>query len=274
MTQTVTNARWAWVGIVLMAFGFLGCPPRQAGEPAGTPPAPAGGRASARKEYQVLGQGPDFLTLAVTAPIDPPADWRWFILALDETSRPLDKITGFSAPAPGPGGRILFHLVLFAPRPWWQAEPLQSAAIQFVVRSGDAPVFQQILPYQKAWGGTDNPMAAPAYVPPPVLEGSLMIRDYTFRAKGDLRAPAGFHFLGRISGAAGHWTQFEPQSGLLGEEPVPEGSQAVRRGWLELRTGQAHAMQEAVSPQPPYLEGWWDAEGHFHPDTLPPPPQK
>jgi hypothetical protein len=49
------------------------------------------------------------------------------------------------------------------------------------------------------------------------------------------------------------------------EETTPENLLSVDQGWLELATGRAHSMKEAIASKSPYVEGWWDAKGYFHP---------
>ncbi|GAJ19175.1 unnamed protein product [marine sediment metagenome] len=93
----------------------------------------------------------------------------------------------------------------------------------------------------------------------------MLLKDYTFLARGDYRKPKGYFVEGKAAGNKGQWTHFITLSNVLGEESESENIISIDQGWLELSTGRTHSMVEAVAPTPPYVKGWWDGKGYFHP---------
>ena len=61
---------------------------------------------------------------------------------------------------------------------------------------------------------------------------------------------------------------FVPTSDIQGQEPEPEVKLPTSQGWLELSTGRTHQMMEAIAPEKPYVNGWWDGKGYFHPQPV------
>ena len=62
---------------------------------------------------------------------------------------------------------------------------------------------------------------------------------------------------------------FQFNADILGEtDSALKNTLPVDNGWLELKTGSSHSMKDAVSPTAPYIKGWWDGKGYFHPRPL------
>jgi hypothetical protein len=254
-----------------VAFGlcvcitFAACHPRSAGrtEQKG-PSAPSSKQIVGTP--QIIGEGTDFLTVQIEVQGVAAGPAIASALVLDREGHPLRKVTGFSArPEPAAAGRLWFYFCLYAPS---RLPPrlLESSQIRFQIDArGQAA--EQVFPYLKRWGGEGGPKTVDLPAPPNVIAGRLVLKDYTFLAAGDPRAPEGYYVEGKIHGADGRWSAFQVSSGILGSEPEPEVRLESDRGWLELSTGRAHSMPEAVSPVRPYVEGWWDGKGFFHPNA-------
>ena len=219
--------------------------------------------------YQIIGEGTDFLTLKcdMTGPLPP--GLRIYALVLDEDGRSLQKVTGYTH-KPRLKGRdhLWFDLFLYDPAKAFGSTQT-SANVKFIVKEDRGGGTEKIAALRKNWGAKDGARISDLPSPPEQIPGYLILKDYTFYAKGDLREPTGYYVEGYVTGGNGEWTHFVPQSNILGrDENEPGDFLAVDEGWLELRTGRMHSMKEAVSPIGPYVEGFWDGKGYFHPRPL------
>lgn len=218
--------------------------------------------------YEIIGEGSDFLTLKIDLPGPLPAGSKIYALAMDEAGYPLRKISGFFYDPKLEGrNHYWFYLFLYSPRPWPE-DLRKSSFIKFVYLENGLKKAEKLVEHFKTWGGGDRPTIYDLPAPPDTISGFLIIKDYTFLAAGDFRQPDGYYVEGAISGKEGRWDSFEAKSEIKGREPEPELVLTSDRGWLELNTGRTHGMQEAVAPQVPYVNGWWDSKGYFHPDPL------
>ena len=128
---------------------------------------------------------------------------------------------------------------------------------------------EQVVNISKIWNSGSTAKIFDLPVPPDHIPGFLLLDDYRFLAEGDLRKPRGYYVKGTIRGGDGRWTHFLASSDILGEtDSAFKDTLPVGRGWLELKTGSSHSMKDAVSPTAPYVKGWWDGKGYFHPRPL------
>ena len=230
-----------------------------------------------------VGAGTDFLTIMVDLPQRLPPDYRVYALILDEMKHPIRKISGFfHDPQLEDKNNIWFYFFVYAPGDWMKALPLygrtyregdylgyESQYIKFLVLKGNDIVIEKIVDYKNIWRSQSEPRIYDLPSPPDQIPGYLVLSDYTFIAEGDYRKPEGYYVEGRIEGANGRWTHFIPLFDVQGKDSRPEELMLLGgRGWLELTTGQTHQMQEAVSPQEPYVQGAWDGKGYFYPDSV------
>jgi hypothetical protein len=227
---------------------------------------------AAFRSFKVEGVGPDFLTVRIDTPGKNfgEAEDRFFVQILDPAEEPLRHVTGFVVKSEQEGKPcLLAYSVLFDPREDPGRE-IRSEFIQLIWGKGKLVQLRLRLPLKKVWGeaeGEETAIRPP--LPPDRISGSLALGDYTFLAAGDIRATEGFYVEGAIVGNGGRWTRFDPSSdNILGNEQPPQQVLQITRGWLELETGKTHAMQEAISPSPPYINGWWDRDGHFYPEPV------
>ena len=218
--------------------------------------------------YEIIGEGSDFLTLKIDLPSPLPAGSKIYALAMDQAGSPLRKISGFSYDPKLEGrNHYWFFLFLYSPLPW--PEHLgKSSYIKFVYLENGLKKAEKLIEHLKTWGEGDRPTIYDLPAPPDTIPGFIILKDYTFLAVGDFRQPDGYYVEGVISGKEGRWYSFEAKSEIKGSESEPEFRLPSDRGWLELKSGRTHGMQEAVAPQVPYVNGWWDGKGYFHPDPL------
>jgi hypothetical protein len=146
--------------------------------------------------------------------------------------------------------------------------PLDTKFIKFFVVKDETIELEINVKYSKSWGSMYESRTYDLPAPPAEISGHLLLKDYTFLAENDFRKPDGYHIKGRIMEKEGQWLQFVPLSNILGFEPKSQIWLAVDQGWLELSNGRSHSMKEAVSPLEPYVKGWWDGKGYFHPDPI------
>ncbi len=218
--------------------------------------------------WQVIGEGTEFLTIKIDLPQKLSTQIKLYALILDEGGYPLRKVSGY-AYDPQLEGRNHFWFYFFlydsGPRSSLSNE---SRYIKFIVLEKDDVMTEKVVEYKKTWGAKKKAEIFDLPAPADEIEGYIILKDYTFLARGDFREPDGYHVVGKIVGGDGHWSHFIAQSGIKGEEEEPEVILPVDRGWLELSTGKTHSMPEAVAPSPPYVTGWWDGKGYFHPEPL------
>jgi hypothetical protein len=219
--------------------------------------------------WQIIGEGTDFLTVKIDAPEGMPEGAAMSGLILDKDKMPLQKVSGYSFKPELEGkNHLWFYFFLYSPREI-PSHLRQSEFIKLICSKNGGVLVDAELKYSKLWGakpGETKIFDAP--VPPDRIKGFLLLKDYTFLAEGDFRKPDGYYVEGEITGEKGRWQSFHAVSEIKGTEPPVELKMPSSRGWLELQTGRTHAMQEAVSPAQPYVEGWWDGKGYFHPDAF------
>jgi len=218
--------------------------------------------------WQVIGEGTEFLTVKIDLPQNLSPDVQFYALILDEEGYPLRKVSGYTYDPQLEGkNHLWFYFFLYAPgqRPSFSNK---SGYIKFILMKADNMVMEKIVKYEKSWGEKDRAEIFDLPSPPDQIPGYIVLKDYTFLAKGDFRKPEGYYVEGKIEGSDGHWSHFAASSGIQGKEEEPEYILPVDQGWLELATGKTHSMPEAVAPIPPYVNGWWDGKGYFHPDPL------
>jgi hypothetical protein len=220
--------------------------------------------------YEIVGEGPNLLSIKCILPSEGLTGLSFHALALDPAGLPLRKVSGFSSRGIiDDSNEILFYLFYFTPshnRPQFQA----SAFIRFIIKRGGETYKERIVTFGKVWG--KNKKAKPLiHTPPHAIHGRLLLKDFTFHSDEDIRKPDGYYIKGQITGENGRWTSFSPTSDItdmvdiVGEEPWFDRELSTEEGWLELTTGNRHAMKDAVSPTKPYIKGCWDKNGYFHP---------
>lgn len=223
-----------------------------------------------------IGSGRNFLTLMVDLGIQLPPEYRVYALILDKDKFPVRKIGGFTY-NPGLEGKnhYWFYFFLYAPSGWRFTLPkdpvlgkYKTDYVQFIIERDQSPVMDKIVEWNKIWGDESSTLIADLPAPPDEIRGYLVLKDYTFLAIDDYREPDGYYIEGKIIGKEGEWKFFVPGSNIKGNEPDSSSLLPSDQGWLELSNGKSHSMKEAVSPLQPYVEGWWDGDGYFHPRPL------
>ncbi|HLP57422.1 MAG TPA: hypothetical protein VK186_01265 [Candidatus Deferrimicrobium sp.] len=224
-----------------------------------------------------IGAGRNFLTLMVDLPQRLPAGYQLYAMALDRDEVPLRKISSYTFdPEIKNKNHIWFYFFLFVPGgPRHELRPtstppsiLHSYAgdyLKFILVKGEETIIEKVIPRYDEWGNEKTPLIMDIPLPPQEIPGYLELGDFTFLARGDYRKPERYYVEGKIVGGAGTWNYFEPTSDILGQEREPEIKLASSQGWIELKTGKTHQMNEAVAPISPYVNGWWDGKGFFHP---------
>lgn len=218
--------------------------------------------------WQIIGEGTEFLTVKIDLPQELSPEVQLYALVLDEEGYPLRKVSGFTY-NPQLEGRnhLWFYFLLYEPGPRSSLYN-ESKYIKFIYVEEDDVMTEKEVEYKKTWGAEEKAEIFDLPAPPDEIDGYITLKDYAFLAKDDFREPDGYYVEGKIVGSDGRWSHFIAQSGIKGEEEQLEVILPVDRGWLELATGQTHSMPEAVAPSPPYVTGWWDGKGYFHPDPL------
>jgi hypothetical protein len=223
--------------------------------------------AEAFEGLEIIGEGTNFLTAKIDLAQTLSPGFKIYALVLDEDGYPMPKVSGYTHD-PQLEGRdhLWFYFFLYAPGKW-PAFLSKSGFIRFIVAKEDSILLEKDVGYRKTWGAEevkifDQPS------PPDEIPGCIVLKDYTFLAQDDYRKPEGYYVEGKIIGQNGEWIHFMALSGIQGQEEEPEIKLETDRGWLELTTGKSHSMPEAITPAPPYVQGWWDGKGYFHPDPV------
>jgi hypothetical protein len=221
--------------------------------------------AKALERMEIIGEGTNFLTAKIDLPQALSSEFKISAVILDEDGYPMSKLSGYTH-NPQLEGRnhLWFYFFMYAPGPMPQSWG-KSGYVEFNVSRKEGTVLEKVVEHRKNWGAEDVKIFdLPS--PPDEIPGYLILKDYTFLAREDYRKPEGYYVEGKIVGQNGEWNHFVPLSDVQGQEEEPEIKIETDRGWLELSTGRSHSMPEAVAPIPPYVNGWWDGKGHFHPE--------
>jgi hypothetical protein len=225
--------------------------------------------ARAFEKYQIIGEGTEFLTIKCDISRSLLDRFNVYALVLDTDMRPLRKVSGYSVNPKIKGkNHLWFYFLRYQPGHLFHS-PTRSRYIKFTVIAGKTVTLEHVVKCPKLWGSREEVKIFDLPAPPDKTPGYLILKDYTFLAKGDIRKPEGYYVAGDVIGRLGRWTHFMATSNVLGRNDlVLKNILPVDQGWLELMTGATHSMKEAVSPVEPYVNGWWDAKGYFHPDSL------
>lgn len=229
-----------------------------------------------------IGYGRNFLTLMVDLPQRLPVGYELFAVPLDRDRMPIRKISGFTYDPELKGkNHLWFYFFLFSPGrlrhelrpPTASNDPNPNHYIgdyvKFILVKGDETIMEKVVRRYDEWGSDTTPLIVDVPLPPVEIPGYLELKDYTFFAKGDYRKPEGYYVEGKIQGNNnGAWLYFYPTSDIQGQEPEPEVKLPTAKGWLELTNGRTHQMMEGVAPAKPYVNGWWDGKGYFHPEPV------
>ena len=172
------------------------------------------GMSEAFRKYQIIGEGTNFLTIQCDLPQPQSPGYRVHALILDEDGYPLNKVTGYTYhPGPKRTDRLWFYFFLYDPR---QTPPFprRSSYVQFVVGRDETVELKTVVKLSKTWGSTSGPRIFDLPKPPDEISGFLVVKDYTFLARGDPRKPRGCSVEGKAVGSGGRWTHFLPLSFL------------------------------------------------------------
>lgn len=216
---------------------------------------------------EIIGEGTNFLTAKIDLPQALSSEFKISAVILDEEGYPMPKLSGYTH-NPQLEGRnhLWFYFFMYAPGPLPQSWG-KSGYVEFTVTRNQSTVLVKGVEHRKTWGAEDvRIFDLPS--PPDEIPGYLILKDYTFLAQEDSRKPEGYYVEGKVAGRNGEWTHFVALSDIHGQEDEPEIKLETDRGWLELSTGKSHSMPEAVAPIPPYVKGWWDGKGYFHPEPI------
>ncbi len=222
----------------------------------------------ALEHWQVIGEGTDFITVLVTAPVDLTKRWSLKGRVLDAQGRSPGNITALAWGAEeSPHGHLWLSFMLFTPPVSHDAlRTSNKIELRFERRAGEVdrrPVIH-VLNYVKAWGEQPHRIYdKPA--PPDEIPGFLQLQDFTFFAADDVQIAQKPTLAGVISGSDGQWTEFKPTDTRFSQRDKPANGLAFEHGWLELSSGRTFSEQESQKPSGPHLRGWWDGKGIFHP---------
>jgi len=97
-----------------------------------------------------------------------------------------------------------------------------------------------------------------------VVPGWMSLSDGTFHTEAEDFPPSGYY----VKGVRRPWDAFHPRSAILGMARSKAPSETRCEAWLELDDGSIHPAQEAMAPRPPYVRGYVDEAGRFHPDPV------
>jgi hypothetical protein len=246
---------------------FLCCHPRKTEEVI-LPSLDENQMIKAFDQWQAIGEGTDFLTAKIDLAQTLSPEFQIHALILDKDKYPLRKVSGYTY-NPQLKGRnhLWFYFFLYIPERRFQFSN-ESEYLKFIVVRENHIVMEKEIEHQKTWGNKEKAKIFDLPSPPDQITGYLVLNDYTFLAKGDFRKPEGYYVEGKIEGPDGQWTHFVALSDIKGKEAEPEYILPADQGWLELTTGRTHSMQEAISPTPPYVNGWWEGKGYFHPKPV------
>jgi hypothetical protein len=219
--------------------------------------------------WQVIGEGDGFLTVKVDLPREMARGAEIAALVLDHGGAPLRHVTGYAFRPELPArDHLWFFFCLYSPREIPE-QMRRSAFLRFSFTDRAGAKVEKSVAYDKSWHSGEEAKIHDLPAPPDEIEGLLVLKDYAFLARGDPRKPDGYYVEGKIGGENGRWTHLQVTSDIKGKQGEPEIRIESNRGWIELSSGATHGMQEAVAPASPYVKGWWDGKGYFHPD----PPQ-
>lgn len=226
--------------------------------------------AKALEQWQIIGEGTDFLTVMVPVA---PGDEAWSLTGsvADESGRALTHVTALSwRQDETPPGHTWLSFVLYAPA-MLPSTLRTSHVIQLTFKSngdGGGEDVSHMVNYRKVWG--ERPATVfDAPIPPPRIPGVIQLSDYTFKGSADSHAARGPLVSGEIIGTDGRWNRFrlaEPKVFNKLDPSIEERGLVVEQGWLELATGRSYPMQAGRAPTTPYIAGWWDGKGAFHPE--------
>lgn len=221
------------------------------------------------EKLQIIGEGTEFLTIKCDISRSLLNRFNLYALVLDRDMQPLRKISGYSVNPKIKGKQhFWFYFLRYQPGNLFHSTT-QSRYIKFTVVAGKTIKMEHVVKSPKVWGSKEKVKIFDLPSPPDITPGYLILKDYTFLAKGDIRKPGGYYVAGDVIGRLGRWTHFMATSNVLGRNDlVQQNILPTDQGWLELMTGATHSMKEAVSPMEPYVNGWWDAKGYFHPSSL------
>jgi hypothetical protein len=221
------------------------------------------------KTAQIIGEGTDFMTVKCDIDRSLADRFNLYALVLDENRHPLRKVSGYTLdPEIKDKDHLWFFFFLYDPA---KSRPssLKSRYIRFTVVKQQKVEMKHVVKISKTWGSRGKAKIFDLPSPPDHIPGFLLLKDYRFLAEGDFRSPQGYYVRGTVNGRKGRWTHFTAASGILGDEDsFVKNILPVDIGWLELKTGSSHSMKDAVSPAAPYVKGWWDGKGNFHPRPL------
>jgi hypothetical protein len=221
---------------------------------------------SAFKTFQIVGEGTDFLTVKCDVPRSLSQRFNLYALVLDQDMQPLRKVSGYTFdPGIKDKNHLWFFFLLYAPGENFNSS-MKSPYIKFTVTKKQTIEMEHVVRSQKIWGSSGQAKIFDLPSPPDHIPGYLLLNDYRFLAEGDLRKPQGYYVRGTVIGGTGRWTSFTVASDIEGQQnSAIKNILPVDIGWLELKNGRSHSMKDAVSPAGPYVKGWWDGKGYFHP---------
>ena len=224
---------------------------------------------SAFKTMQIIGEGTDFLTVKCDIARSLSDRFNLYALVLDHDMHPLRKVSGYTFdPGIKDKNHLWFFFFLYEPGKIFHSS-IKSQYIKFSVVKKQKIEMEHMVRSSKIWGSRDKARIFDLPSPPDQIPGNLLLKDYRFLAEGDIRKPQGYYVKGAVIGRKGRWTHFTAASDILGkEDSAIKNILPVDIGWLELKTGSSHSMKDAVSPVEPYVKGWWDGKGYFHPRPI------
>jgi len=252
--------------LLLVFLILIGCSPEKSREVASSS-IDESQMIKAFEGLEIIGEGTHFLTAKIDLTQTLSPEFKIYALVLDEDGYALPKVSGYTHDPQLEGkNHLWFYFFMYAPghlpRSWEK-----SGYIRFIVATEDSTVLEKDIEHRKNWGAEEVKIFdLPS--PPDEIPGCIVLKDYTFLARDDYRKPEGYYVEGKIVGRDGEWTHFVALSDIQGQEEEPEIRLETDRGWLELAEGKSHSMPEAIAPAPPYVQGWWDGKGHFHPDPV------
>ena len=259
-----TNVAILKIPLLCMILLVIGCAPGGS-----SAPAAAMTLETSLLQWQVIGEGSDFLTLMVPVPAAEADHLTLKGVVLYEQDRPIRHVSAIAITSEhAPIGHKWLSFVVYAPA--GVPEALRtSSVIELTLQSTRSQVQRAYrFPYAKIWGATGQPEIYDPPVPPQDIAGVLQLHDYTFVGSGHGRKAQGPTVSGYISGRDGRWWRFTPTSTAIQGEAVSSAALMLMhdRGWMELSDGQTHSDREARGPRPPYVRGWWDGKGVFYPE--------
>jgi hypothetical protein len=233
-------------------------------------PLAAGATEVSLKQWQIIGEGSDFLTVMIQVPPAQAAQLELNGVVLDDQGFPLRHISAIAwASDQTPIGHKWLSFVVYAPSRLPEVLRM-SSAVELTLHGapGQDTAVELVdrFAYRKNWGASVQPEIFDGPVPPEKIAGVVQLQDYTFIGPNHGRSVQGPVVAGYISGREGRWPMFVPTSNAIEGVALSSVGLIHERGWLELTQGETHADQEARAPSSPYVSGWWDGKGLFHPE--------